>query len=118
MPSTEEHIKKYNENRKLLDTNLNIEQCDFYNWIVTVSFYAALHLVEAKLAESGIDSKDHFARGNNVERFGQFKTIRNQYKTLYDKSRIARYDGTFMNKKKGQFALKCLNDIEDQLKEK
>ncbi len=116
MPSTEEHIKKYNENRELLDTNLNIENCNFYNWIVTVSFYAALHLVEAKLAENGIDSPDHFARGNNVERFSQFRDIRNQYKVLYDRSRIARYDGTFMDKKKGEFALKCLGIIEDKLK--
>ena len=115
MPSIEEHKRKYEENRRLLDTNLNIECCDFYNWIVTVSFYAALHLVEARLAEEGVDSKDHFARNNNVERFRYFKNIRNQYKTLYDKSRIARYDGSFMNKKKGEFALKCLKEIEEQL---
>lgn len=75
MPSIEEHKRKYDENRRLLDTNLNIKYCDFYNWIVTVSFYAALHLVEAKLAEHGIDSKDHFARSSNVERFNQFKSI-------------------------------------------
>lgn len=116
MPNTEEHIRKYKENKKLLETNLNIENCDFYNWVVTVSFYAALHLVEAKLSESGIDSKDHFARSNNVERFNQFKNIRTQYKTLYDKSRIARYDAAFMNKKKGQFALKCLKQIEEEIK--
>ena len=116
MPSTEEHKRKYDENRRLLDTNLNIEDCDFYNWIVTVSFYAALHLVEAKLAEYGIDSKDHFARCNNVERFSQFKNNRSQYKTQYDKSRIERYDGAFMNRKKGEFALKCLSEIEKQLK--
>lgn len=115
MPSTEEHIKKYEENKKLLESNLNIENCDFYNWIVTVSFYAALHLVEAKLAKDGIDSKDHFARNNNVDRFNQFSEIRSAYKTLYDKSRIARYDGTFMNKSKGKFALKCLNKIEHEL---
>ncbi len=116
MPSTEEHLKKYDENRQLLATNLNIETCEYYNWIVTVSFYAAVHLVEAKLAESGIDSQDHFCRNNNVNRFNQFKNIRNEYKALYDKSRIARYDATFMNKKKGQFALKCLAKIEEQLK--
>ena len=116
MPNTEEHIRKYKENKKLLETNLNIENCDFYNWVVTVSFYAALHLVEAKLSESGIDSKDHFARSNNVERFNQFKNISTQYKTLYDKSRIARYDAAFMNKKKGQFALKCLKQIEEEIK--
>lgn len=116
MPTTEEHIKKYNENRKLLDTNLNIENCEFYNWIVTVSFYAALHLVEAKLAEDNIDSTDHFARNNNVERFSKFKNIRNEYKTLYDKSRVARYDGSFISQKKGQFALKCLEKVEKELK--
>lgn len=116
MPSTEEHIKKYNENKKLLETNLNIKKCNFYNWIVTVSFYAALHLVEAKLAEKGFDSRDHLGRNNNIARFNQFKAIRNEYKILYDKSRIARYDGTFMNEKKGLFALRCLAKIEQTLK--
>lgn len=116
MPKTEEHLKKYSENRELLDTNLNIDTCNFHNWIVTVAFYAALHLVEAKLAEDGIDSIDHFARNNNVARFNQFKDIRSEYKTLYDKSRVARYDGTFMDKKKSKFALNCLAKIENKLK--
>lgn len=116
MPGTKEHMDKYNENKRLLETNLNVEACDFYNWVVTVSFYAALHLVEAKLAEDGVHSSDHFARGNNVERFSRFRNIRSIYKTLYDKSRVARYDGTFMDKKKGKFAVECLEKIEKQLK--
>lgn len=57
-----------------------------------VAFYAALHLVEAKLAEDGLHSSDYTARGNNVVRFNYLKPIRAEYKTLYDRSRVARYD--------------------------
>lgn len=115
LPKYDEHIRKYNDNKNLLNTKLNISNGEFYNWIVTVSFYAAMHLVESELAKYNFDSYDHKARGNNIDRFNQFKPIRNKYKILYDRSRVARYDATFMNEEKARFVLKCLNDIEEQL---
>lgn len=115
MPTKAQHLKKYKENKRLLETRLSFEEKDFYNWIVTVSFYTALHLVEARLAELNIDSADHTARNNNIERFNILKPVRDEYKTLYDRSRVARYDATFMNEKKAKFALYCLDRIEEEL---
>ena len=118
MPTRQQHIKKYEENKLLLGTKLSVENAEFYNWIVTVAFYAALHLVEARLADDNIDSSDHTARNNNVERFNYFQPIRAKYKVLYDRSRVARYDATFMNEKKARFALSCLETIEHELHNK
>lgn len=115
MPEKADHMRKYEENKKLLDTKLSIESKEFYNWIVIVSFYAAMHLVEARLAEDGFHSSDHTTRGNNVERFNYLKPIRAEYKTLYDRSRVARYDAAFMNEGKTKLALQCLEKIKQEL---
>lgn len=113
MPTLEQHKKKYTKNRELLDKELNMENCDNYDWIVTVAFYAAIHLVEAELAKSNIHTRLHTDRSVNVERFNAFRTVRAQYKALHDRSVVARYEGTCMNKKKAEQALKYLAAIEE-----
>lgn len=115
MPNYDEHMKKYNENKEILTKELDIGNGKYYNWIVTISFYAAMHLIEGQLAKSHIDSKNHKLRQNNVERFNVFKPIRVQYKILYDRSIVARYEPAFMTKDKSKLALKCLHEIEKEL---
>lgn len=115
MPNELQHKDKYVENRKLLDNELNIENAQYYNWIATVAFYAAMHLVEGELAKSDIHNKTHLDRGNVVEKFSCFRNIRGQYKTLHDRSIIARYGKMSINKAKAEQALKCLNDIEKEI---
>lgn len=112
VPTLEQHKKKYNKNRELLRKELNIDTCDNYDWIVTVAFYSAIHLVEAELAKSDIHTRVHTDRSVNVERFNIFRDVRAQYKALHDRSVVARYEGVCMSKKKAEQALKYLNDIE------
>ena len=37
-----------------MENELSIEHCMSFNWITTIAFYAALHLVEGKLAEDAL----------------------------------------------------------------
>jgi hypothetical protein len=115
LPNYDEHIKKYRENKELIKSKLKIENDMYHNWIVTIAFYAAVHLVESELAKDKIDSPDHTGRKNNIDRFNKFRDIRVQYKTLYDRSKVARYEATFMNKNKSTLALNCLEQIENYL---
>lgn len=110
-----EHIKKYEENRKLLDNELNINICNCYNWIVTIAFYAAMHLVESSLAVNNIHNKTHISRNNMIDRMSEFREIRAQYKFLHDRSVIARYEAANMNKQKAEMALTLLNQIESKM---
>lgn len=115
MPSVEQHKKKYEENKEVLDNELNIDKCKRYDWIATIAFYSAVHLVEAKLAENDVHTTDHTARKGAVDRFGTFREIRNEYKALYDRSRVARYDAYCLNEKKARQALGFLKKIEDEI---
>ena len=115
MPNINEHMKKYEENRTLLDNELNIEMCNCYNWIVTIAFYAAMHLVESSLAVNNIHSKTHIGRNTMIDRMSEFQEIRAQYKFLHDRSVIARYEAANMNKKKAVMALGFLNQIEKKI---
>lgn len=115
LPTVEEHKKKYRENKDVLNHELNIDNCKCYDWIATVAFYSAVHLVEGKLAESGVHTDNHTNRKRAVERFGIFRNIRNQYKALYDRSRIARYEACCLNEKKARQSLEFLSDIEKEI---
>lgn len=115
MPSYEAHMRKYNENKKLLEEKLPLKNNEYNNWIVTVSFYAALHLVESSMAEDDIHFKDHSARNKNVMIYDKLKSVSSSYKILYTKSIMARYDSNFVNTKQCRFVLDCLKKIEDEL---
>lgn len=115
VPSEKEHQKKYNDNKDLLENELEISNSTRYNWIATVAFYSALHLIEEKLATYGIHSKNHKARENMVNTYRDFKTVRVKYKMLYTWSIVARYAGESITEQKAREALKYLNDIEVEL---
>lgn len=109
------HKRKYLENKSILENEMNVEKSEHYNWIATIAFYAALHLVEGELSKDKLHSKTHSDRGNVVERYAAFRNIRTQYKNLHDRSIIARYEGSNISKKKAEQALEWLKDIEDEI---
>lgn len=115
MAAEAKHKDKYLENKSILENEMNVETSSHYNWIATIAFYAALHLVESELAKNGIHSKTHSDRGNVVERYAAFRNIRNQYKNLHDRSIVARYEGSNINKAKAEQALRWLKDIENEI---
>ncbi len=56
-----------------------------------MAFYSALHWVDAFLARSSVHPQSHTERDTYVWR-SQLRTIYDQYRTLSDRSREARYD--------------------------
>ncbi len=115
MPNENEHRKKYLENKSILENELSISNCERYNWISTIAFYAVLHLVEERLARYGMDSTSHAARGNMVNRQSDFRNIRVKYKALHTRSIVARYSGKNITKEKAQESLQYMEDIEREL---
>lgn len=73
----------------------------FYDWKLTVVFYAALHYVKAFSIYRGIDIGDtHFDMMNSIfpkdgsePKLKLPKEVRSYYKTMYRYSRACRYDG-------------------------
>lgn len=93
MPKSSEHKKKYLENKSIIENVLNEKNSEHCNWVSTICFYAALHLVEMQLALDGIHSRDHVNRENNMiisRRISQYVLIR--YKHMYTVSILARYE--------------------------
>ena len=115
MPTLEQHKSKYSQNRALLDNELNILSCINYDWIITVSFYSALHLVEGELAKSNIHMKTHTDRAVMVGRNRAFDKIRSKYKMLHDRSIAARYGASSSKKGKALQSLQLLADIENEI---
>jgi len=60
------------------------------DWAVTVAFYTAVHLVEARLAQYHTHSTNHAQRDNEIRR--RFRPIWHNYNRLQNNSRGARYD--------------------------
>lgn len=115
MASQSEHKKKYEENRRVLNNQLSIDNADNYNWITTIAFYSALHLVEAVLASYGFHGTSHKARGNQVNTYADFRNIRAKYKILHTNSINARYAGFSVSKEVAQQSLQYLKDIEKEI---
>lgn len=90
MPSPREHIQWAVKSEAFgksffLDDQLEI------NWSITLLFYSALHYVDAYIVSRGRARYDHKSRAQSMED-PFFDEIREEYKTLKDLSREARYN--------------------------
>lgn len=91
MPTTQEHIEKQSRTRitlSYLQQSHNSPQ--HADWIVTLAFYKALHVVDSYLAKQGIHPKGHRLRNQQVQ--NHLGNIHREYSALYRASRKARYD--------------------------
>lgn len=112
----DEHKSQYESNKILLNKELDIKTCPYYDWVVTVAFYSALHLVEGELAKCNAHCETHKHRNDTVCGNPMFLKIRSKYKALYDRSIVARYYAKPLNKKKAEEALMLLGEIEKTIK--
>ncbi|MCA9016048.1 MAG: hypothetical protein KDA77_12010 [Planctomycetaceae bacterium] len=87
MPSRESHIATAVDNFELAKVLLPTSLA----WCTTVSFYAALHIVDAVLALENIHPENHHARTGHLKTKRNLQHIWKHYKPLYDHSRRARY---------------------------
>lgn len=94
MPSDVEHNKQYQHNKSLLQfTEFCVDSTNYYDWVITIIFYAAVHLVEDVLANSNnpSHSKDHFDRKIQILANAKLRPVASQYLTIYNQSIRARY---------------------------
>lgn len=82
------HIAQWKHNRDFLART----SLQFHDWIVTITFYTALHAVDVLLIHdnvSGIHSHD--TRNTTLARTNRCKQINQHYKPLYGLARTVRY---------------------------
>lgn len=85
------HIDKAERNEQFF-LHHNLRTSPFNEWGVTVLFYAAVHYVDAVLAqESGLHPTKHPDRNTGVAKSPTIGLIYSAYKDLYDRSKDARY---------------------------
>lgn len=92
LSTSQEHRKKYAENKEILNTLFDEKEKKHSNWIATICFYTSLHMIEAKMAGKNLHSKSHRERSDYIESSGLFSNkVRMMYKQLETNSKIARY---------------------------
>lgn len=90
MASETDHIRMANRNHAAL-MHLLPSIDEFGEWVVTVAFYKAVHVVEAAFANhSGIHSSTHMDR-EQMLKCVPYKPLFKDYIALSNVSRIARY---------------------------
>ncbi len=87
MAKHKKHLSQAKYNRKFYEDIKHTYQ----DWAITGLFYAALHLVDAYLAQKGISVEDHKTRHRYLQMIKDLKPIYPDYRALYDHSVNARY---------------------------
>lgn len=91
MPSQQDHLLLADHNQQAIEYLLKADP-GFPDWITTVAFYKAVHLVEAVLAhDSGTHSGDHVRRSQYLKTNNRYKQLHLHYGPLKRASEIARY---------------------------
>lgn len=88
--SKDEHKNKAIENEDLL-ASLPFTSCGT-EWAITITFYAALHYVQAYFALTGQSFSSHGSRNTAIGKDPVISVIYSDYLNLYNISRDARYE--------------------------
>ena len=90
MAQKAEHLQKAQHNEDFSDCVATLDgPASFDDWEAVAIFYAALQLVDAKLADHSIHPDNHAERFSAVH--DQFRMIWAEYSALYNLAREARY---------------------------
>jgi len=123
MPNVNQHLAKVRSNKEMLNHLGDAKSTKFPDWFSTVSFYIAVHGVEAILCqEAGLHTKTHVERDEKLRKRlpAMTQEFLTAYRTLYARSRQARYmlDNKFeMTNHDSEEALADLKVIETECKE-
>jgi len=103
----EQHLTKAVENERFAAT-IDTSTVTGVEWAITVTFYAALHYIQAYLSTRGQSYFRHESRGDAIQKDPNIRNAYDDYRELYDIARDARYD--FCNLQSGhlKFANECL----------
>jgi len=122
MSLSQSHIIKYKHNKEFISFGIsNHDNEHFYDWIITVEFYALIHLIEGVIQSIEPSSviNNHNQRLSYMYKYPKvfdFHKVINKYNALSDMSRTARYktDTTGLDQCKEADIL--LEDIEQELR--
>ncbi len=109
MATEQAYLDKAKSNQRFLDTISD----EFPDWLATVAFYKAVHLVEAVFARAERPSKNHSDRNYRLKR--KYKSIWMAFHPLYNSSKVARYTGNRLDPKdvRGVLIAVRLADVEE-----
>ncbi|MDD2443598.1 MAG: hypothetical protein PHS52_03750 [Desulfotomaculaceae bacterium] len=117
MPTEAKHLSQYSKNKELLSLReFNITTTKYLDWVITIVFYSAIHLVEKELAKMCYHSKSHEKREIAITKHHCLKMIHTEYHSLYMASIKARYDCHSYKEKDAHVFFNHLNKIEKLLK--
>jgi len=98
VPSKEDHQELADHNQDLID-HLVKSGNSFADWVCTVAFYKALHVVEAVFDHiQSYHAYDHSSREEALKRENRYSKICTHYLALKEASQIARYLKTYSGK--------------------
>lgn len=123
MPNTSEHLAKVRHNKEMLKFLGEPQKTPFPEWFVTVTFYIAVHCLEALFYDQNNDhAKSHAEREDKLRK--KYPSLDVDFKRAYfrlqEQSRQARYmqDKKFkLDKDDCEDASKNLEIIESECKE-
>jgi hypothetical protein len=107
MGTQSDHREKADHNQAFLES---IDATKYPDWVVTVCFYKALHLVEMVFAKDNRHSDNHRDRHDTLKR--KHPDIWRQYLPLYVQSRRARYKVRDINQQTVAYVLGRLSKVE------
>ena len=113
MGTRSNHREKADHNQAFLDSIA--DRKTYCDWIVTVAFYKALHLVEMVFAGDEKHSDNHRDRHDTLKR--QYIDLWREYRPLYQLSRRARYKVRDISIETMNYALGRLAKIEEIVNE-
>lgn len=88
MSRVENHIRRWRHNRKFLGQIPD----GFPDWMVTATFYTAVHAIEALFAHDKLPaSSNHDNRRQVLRSVNRYQQIYKHFDPLYQASRVARY---------------------------
>ena len=112
--SRDKHLKQYDKNKKLSEEELFLEE-KYFDWKITIIFYAALHLIDSTYSHK-YQPKNHDTRNNYIESYYKNdEDVRINYFMLEELSRKSRYDCIKIKEKKVKKAQEALNNLEQKL---
>lgn len=85
------HVRQVLHNQEFIDF-LDVDSTEYLDWVVTVAFHVAIHLVEGHLARHEIHTSTHGDRWAHMGRCKRLKPVYKDTRWLSDKSRMCRYD--------------------------
>ncbi len=87
-----QHTERARSNEKLADL---LSDSAYQDWRVIASFYAALHYIEAVIAQNGEEGVSHQRRKGLIHEIPALRPIGGLYEALRDHARRARYDAAY-----------------------